>query len=520
MAFEFARFSHEHGIPAAYGFPVRVLLRRINTYLYQAVVPAAVSPDEARAQETRADEALRATVARLGDAWATEWLPEVKAHLAYWERLDLAHASVPELLAHLDETIARAKRLWEVHFLVALAFLLALSEFDDLYRELFGATGGTGGLDAYRLLQGFDNKSLEGDRALWRLSRKALASEQVREVLATCATTDVVARLDESPAGQSFLAELRAYLAEYGRRGDTVYDLSFPSWMEDPSPVIVNLRDHLTRPDRDPHAELQALAAERRRLVAAARERLRGHAQPVVERFERALKAAQEATVLTEDHNYWIDFPLAYHARRLLLEFGRRFAAAGVTETPDDVFYLTLEELRQSAGAWPASINRRLVVVARRAELAYYRTITPPPSLGTKPPGPPPDGPLQRAFAKHFGAPPQAMDSPHVVRGTAGASGTARGPARVLRSLAEASKLRPGDVLVAETTTPPWTPLFATAAAVVTDTGGVLSHCATVAREYGIPAVVGTGNATVLILDGQDLEVDGSTGIVRIVPPT
>jgi pyruvate,water dikinase len=83
------------------------------------------------------------------------------------------------------------------------------------------------------------------------------------------------------------------------------------------------------------------------------------------------------------------------------------------------------------------------------------------------------------------------------------------------RSLKDADRLQRGDILVAETTAPPWTPLFATAAAVVTDTGAILSHCAVVAREYGIPAVVGTGVATHLIQDGQWIEVDGDSGLVR-----
>ena len=87
----------------------------------------------------------------------------------------------------------------------------------------------------------------------------------------------------------------------------------------------------------------------------------------------------------------------------------------------------------------------------------------------------------------------------------------------MVRSLAEAGNLQAGDVLVAETTMPAWTPLFASAAAVVTDTGGVLSHCAVVAREYGIPAVVGVGVATGALRDGQVVEVNGSTGLVRIV---
>jgi pyruvate,water dikinase len=103
------------------------------------------------------------------------------------------------------------------------------------------------------------------------------------------------------------------------------------------------------------------------------------------------------------------------------------------------------------------------------------------------------------------------------VKGLPGSAGVARGTARVIRSLAEAGKLQPGDVLVTVSTEPPWTPLFATASAVVTDGGGVLSHSAVVAREYHIPAVVGTGNATTTFEDGQLIEVDGNNGIVRLV---
>ena len=122
-------------------------------------------------------------------------------------------------------------------------------------------------------------------------------------------------------------------------------------------------------------------------------------------------------------------------------------------------------------------------------------------------------------FGKFFGAPPPTSLDPNVLQGNAGSPGTARGPARVICSLAEAAKLQPGDILVAETTAPPWTPLFASAAAVVTDTGGILSHCAVIAREYGIPAVVGTGTATAMIQDGQTVEVDGQAGTVRIIEP-
>ena len=138
--------------------------------------------------------------------------------------------------------------------------------------------------------------------------------------------------------------------------------------------------------------------------------------------------------------------------------------------------------------------------------------------LGTLPAGPPPtDDPFGRFAMKFNGMPPAPRSPAGEIHGSSGSAGKVRGTARIIGSIAEAGRLAPGDILVAETTAPPWTPLFATVAAVVTDTGGVLSHCAVVAREYGIPAVVGTQVATIAITDGQTIEVDGDAGIVRIV---
>jgi pyruvate,water dikinase len=103
------------------------------------------------------------------------------------------------------------------------------------------------------------------------------------------------------------------------------------------------------------------------------------------------------------------------------------------------------------------------------------------------------------------------------VQGQAAAVGVRRGRARIIHTLADAGKLQPGEVLITKATTPPWTPLFGVATAVVTDTGGILSHCAVVAREYGIPAVVGTGQATQIFRDGQLLEVNGTVGTVCLL---
>lgn len=123
---------------------------------------------------------------------------------------------------------------------------------------------------------------------------------------------------------------------------------------------------------------------------------------------------------------------------------------------------------------------------------------------------------MTRSLAAFFGWGPSRVPESGRVFGMSGSRGVISGPARVARTLDEARAVRPGEILVAVTTMPPWTPLFGVAAAVVTETGGPLSHCAVVAREYGIPAVVGASGATAAIRTGQRVTVDGGSGVVTI----
>lgn len=512
----YTRLFMDHGFASAakaLGMPVHFIARRINTHFYQALVPITTDHAALAEIEQQVEQHLGAAVGRLGATWQEEYLPEIMRSIADWEAFDVRRATTPQLVAHLDMSLTRVKRLMEIHFLIAIPMLLSMSLFDELYTDLFG-TGDT--FAAYTLLQGFDNKTIEANRALWKLSRTALASSTARRVLEEQATGDVIPSLEGSAEGRAFLAELRAYLEIYGKRGNTWFRLAETPWITDPTPVIRTLKDYITQPEGDPDTEMAALAAAREAAIAQARAQLQGYPQSVVGRFEGLLQAAQIATVLQEDHNFWIDYRSTYEMRRILCEFARRFVAAGVIATEDDIFFLTFDEIRAAAEALPER-KQHTVVAERRAEMARFANIQPPFALGTEPSGPPPDNVIGRAIGRFFGGPPQQSPEPGTLKGNAGSRGVARGPARVIHSLAEAGKLQRGDILVAETTAPPWTPLFATAAAVVTDTGGILSHCAVVAREYMIPAVVGVGMATAIIQDGQLLEVDGTAGTVRII---
>jgi pyruvate,water dikinase len=177
--------------------------------------------------------------------------------------------------------------------------------------------------------------------------------------------------------------------------------------------------------------------------------------------------------------------------RRVVITRGIALADQGVIDDPADVFFLLPDEYDE-----PSPDLARDVGI-RRAEHAHWLSVTPPAVIGNVS-GTSQSGPIG-----------------DVIQGASGAPGVATGTARVVLDLVDADRLMPGDVLVTTMTSPPWTPLFAVASAVVTDSGDALSHVAIAAREYGIPCVVGTHVATALVRDGETVIVDGDAGTVR-----
>src|SRR5262249_9658729 len=216
----------------------------------------------------------------------------------------------------------------------------AVHQFGKLYQELFGGPA----LDAFRLLRGHDNKTVLAGKSLWYLSRLAQAQPVVRTILEGDAS-GALGQLGRSEVGRDFLEQFRSYLEEYGERREDLY-LERPTWRENPEPVVQHLIGLMSRGDRDITAEMVATWEESERLIAASRERLTGYPKPVRDEFDFLLAAAQEAVVLSEDHNFWIDARSTYHVRQAFIEMGKRLATAGVLGVVEDVFYFSGDELR------------------------------------------------------------------------------------------------------------------------------------------------------------------------------
>jgi phosphohistidine swiveling domain-containing protein len=288
------------------------------------------------------------------------------------------------------------------------------------------------------------------------------------------------------------------YAADAGTGGHSVVSLD---WFhrtlseldisQEPPAAVASRRDRLAASRREAESRARAALADRPKLRA---------------RFERLLAQAQRFQPLREEQLSYmtLGWPVM---RRALRRIGSHLVAAGIIDADDQIYFLDHDEvigaLAGDRSSMVAETGRRRATWERQRKLVAPLTV----------------GAVSPLFIKLLARFEQSVRVPGVGRslviGVPASPGRARGHARIIRSLDDFGRLQPGDVLVAPVTTPAWTPLFTRAAAVVTDTGGVGSHASQVAREYGIPAVVGTGNGTARLRDGQPVLVDGGAGVVE-----
>ena len=366
---------------------------------------------------------------------------------------------------------------------------------------------------ALRLLQGLPNVlTAQSNLELWRLAERAAADLRAAELVARTPPDALIETLADDPDAAWLADELTTFLAEHGHRTTAELELATPRWVEEPASLLETFRGYVEHPEQSSPARLhERQVADRRAAQAEARAALT--ANPI-ERllparwllYRLVIRDAQELQPLRENPKYVL-MKLTLEQRRLYLLLGRRWQRSGALDAPEDVFWLAGDEIlalaRESDS--PALRGRmRSRVRRRRRQYDEWASRAAPPLRDRD--GSPTGEPAAAASAAEDSGP---------LRGIAASTGLAQGRARVATSPAEGRQLIAGEILVARFTDPGWTPIFPLAAAVVTEIGGMLSHGAVVAREYGIPAVVNVAGATSSIQTGDLLEVDGSTGEVR-----
>jgi pyruvate,water dikinase len=488
-------------------------VRHRNHYRYErwiGVTPA--NEDEARVIGETAEKSMQAEIGRMMERWHGEHLPAISSHLQRLQELQVGTASPTELLEMIAEAHAIHVELWTIHFRIVVPMLLAMQLFDELYADLFDSSES----DAHALLVGGLSESVKAGIGLSDLA--ASADELgLGALFQQSDAGDMLALLEQSAAGRSFLARLQEYLEQYGLRQD-LFEFSTPTWREDPSFALTSIRNYL-QTGHDARRDHDAMARSAELALTGARAQLAAYPEAVRGQFEAMLQFGRQGAFLQEEHNFHIDQRGMALLRLFYLRIGERFVQAGLVDSADDIFMFSIEEIQHAVEKklLESADALRSLVQERRLAMAAALTVAPPPFIGEPPAGPPPtSNPMERGMIRFFGGGPQQAEEPNQLKGNGGSRGTATGIARVARTLEEAKDVLPGEILVAVTTMPAWTPLFGIAAAVVTETGGPLSHCAIVAREYGIPAVVGAHGATQRIVTGQSITVDGSSGIITL----
>ena len=409
--------------------------------------------------------------------------------MAELEAVDPGDLGWPELMRHCHRTLEAVDLVTDlrVDYLprtgVGLLRLIAML-------RLLGSPVSVGSITA-----GVRTRTGDANRAIQELATRVRADAALRDAFTQLDTSTLLQRLEDDVRFGEFLGALRAFLTEYGHR-ETLSPLliTAPTWRDDPAPVLDIVKVMVS--EREPTAGPEPAAEAERRLMSNPRLRSPRRQAAVF----RAVEAARHGIAFREDTHFHGTRAMPV-LRRALLEAGRRLQAAGILSEAKDVFHLNLEELEAvtapdslrsgDADRLQGAVRDR---AARRAELAGSPMIA----------------------ATDLRDP--VANNEALLSGTAASGGQATGPVRVIMGPAEFGLMHSGDVLVCPYTNPAWTPLFSRAAAVVVDSGGIGSHAAIVAREYGIPAVMGTGTGTTVLTEGQRVTVDGDAGVVTAEP--
>jgi len=365
-------------------------------------------------------------------------------------------------------------------------------------------------------LMGFDNAPLEADKKLYDLAAWCNEQETLAAYLINTPTDKIIQQLQDDgvPEGvdPSTWGDWRRRFRDYlDHNGYAIYDMDFakPLPMDEPAPLLEMLKMFLRGGGTNPYQRQVEHEERRAQAERMARSRLRGLKRWA---FEKSLNWAQKQAPLREDGiaEIGLGYPVLH---KMFGELGRRFAEAGAIQEPDDIYWLEEGEVESLVALLEENEilpPKTALVEGRKAIWKAQKRATPPPQL--------PPGKRYMGFnMEGVLAGGEGGLEGDTFSGVPTSPGQVTATARVLHGPEDFDQLQPGDILVAGITTPAWTPLFALASGVVTDIGGPLSHGSIVAREYGIPAVLGTGVATNIIQSGQTIAVDGTSGTVTIL---
>jgi phosphohistidine swiveling domain-containing protein len=429
--------------------------------------------------------------------------------LREWE--DIRKLSDVDLLSFfLDFAYIINRKEGEAHFIMLMASFYIVGLLQEMWRTLFGEEPSIDP-NFNRLMAGFENQDLKLGRMMWRLGRKAVELG-LEETFKTTKDDVLIDKLNTSEAGKTWNGLYHEFLLEHGWRADRQHAYDSPVWLEKPSLALGRIKLLMSEPVFKFDVERDRVIKDREQTEKEIIIKVPEAQRPV---FGVLMKAAQKSGYWSEDHTYYCDLYVGAMGRWILQEFGRRFAQAGSIDDAEDIYFLHPNEIRKAAIPM-RKINLRPYVERRKTVWEENMKIEPVPFFGD----------ISQAQDVVRSDPTLLVSTQiPVVRkelkadlyGAASAPGSFQGIARVIMNVDQISELKPGEILVAPGTSTSWMVVFGIIKGLVTDGGGSLSHPVIMAREFGIPCVSGTVEATQKIKTGDKIWVDGNRAVVYIM---
>lgn len=441
------------------------------------------------------------------DWWKTRLRPEIERNFERLDSFDYDGASLLELAVLLEDAIDIHDRHWKVHWMLNFAQFASTQNLNAVIEEV-GADPSLMG----RLQSSVQDRNWDGIEDLWRAKEEVKAVPELRAAFEQPTAAEVMSALRGSERGRRFVSErIETHQKNFGYKAMWSHEFMYKLWVEDPAPIIEAIRGYVAT-DYDYPSNLKAVADD---LEAAKQEAVRDVSGDARDKLSRALALSLNMNPLTPDHHFFVDQGTNARLRIVLVAIGRKLVAARALDEAEDVVFLHYNELRRLI-ADPQAFDARDVVSDRRDEHEEAYERRPPAWLGTAT-----KSAIEFPYGGLWGFPDRFYSGEPAttgeIRGLAASPGVVEGPARFVASLEEFDQVQEGEILVCRMTNPAWVVLFTKVRGLVTEAGGTVSHPAVVAREFGIPAVVGTGNAGERIKTGDRIRVNGTTGVVEIL---